>query len=529
MIVTTIALALMATTLYAAAPNAGASWTWSWEDEWNLGATVSQAAVVGAPDGTVYIMGGFLDMTTAAVSSAYAYDSETGAWTVLASMDAAARGAAGAMGQDGRVYVFGSQGMSSYTQIYDPEADDWTLGATMPYGVWEAKAATISNGSIWVVGGYGAPSGAVQIYDPVADAWSLGPSAPEAVMCGAMVSVGDDLYYSGGCDGDWFEAMPWFLKFDSVLGTWTTLSDLPEPIAGHSMVVGADGLIYTVGGSDNGVNTGDGYAFDMVMAYDVAADEWSYASSMDYARTYLGATVTSDGRILALGGNDGVSVLANVESLQLYLFDYSMELSSPSVRAGESVLLTVDGQFTYVEEYYNELAWFLVSADDGTMYEGDYVWYSSADPIAISIEVPAAAPAGDYLVVIDYWYLYVDNANEYVEGLEVALEVLPAAEPTDALIADLEAQIADLQTQLNNLSDANEALMDEIAALQDQIDTLKATQDETSQDVSDVQTSVDDKLSAMMGYAILGLLIVVVVLLIVMMVMGRKSAPPPAP
>jgi N-acetylneuraminic acid mutarotase len=527
-----------------------------------MGTSVTQAAVVGAPDGTVYVMGGY-DLVTL-TNGVYSYDPDDGSWTVLASMPGTVRGAAGAMGLDGKVYVFGGHAPNDYTQVYDPETDAWSLGASMPYAAWEAKAASLSNGSIAVVGGYGA-AGVMQIYDPVGDVWSLGPSAPEAVMCGAMVSMGSDLYYSGGGDGYWDAATAWMLKYDSAAGAWSALTDMPEPLGGHSMVVGVDGLIYTVGGSDNCYNDGNGYAFDTVMVYDPAEDTWDYAASMDNARTYLGATVTPDGRIIALGGNDGATALSVVESLQLYTFDYTIELSASSVRAGESVLLLVDGVYGYIEESSGEIRWALVSAEDDTMYASEYAWSSTPAPMALPIDVSAAVPAGDYLVVIVYWYAYADVVYEYITGVSVELEVLPAAEPADVLIAELEAQIADLQAQIDALSlaldtteadlmaeiatletqvvaledalaaletstsDDNAALMDEIAALQDEVTALKNTLNETANDVGDVQTSVDDKLSATMGYAIMGLLVVVIILLIVMMVMGRKSPPPPAP
>jgi len=559
-----MALALVALAFAASVPNAGASWTSSWNYEVSMGDPASQATVVGSPEGIVYVMGGVTDTSYTALTSAYAYDTETGSWTSLDPLPAATRGAAGAMGLDGRVYVFGGyvSGPLSYTQIYDPDADLWTLGELLPTPVWEAKAATVGNGSICVVGGEDVP-GLVQIYNPATDTWSIGPPVPEYVMGGAMVSIGDDLYYSGG-GSDGYAATTNMFKYNSALGEWTTLADLLEPRIGHAMVEGVDGLLYILGGADSGSNM-PSLVYDSVYAYDIETDEWSEAASMDAARTYLGAAATSDGRIWALGGNSPSTIYAEVESLQLYLFDYSVELSSSSVRAGESVLLMIDSVYTYVEESSNELRWALVSADDDTMYASEYVWCSNSAPIAASIDVPAAVPAGNYLVVIVYWYAYADVVYEYLEGIVVELEVLPAAEPADILIAELEAQIADLQAQIDELSDDlnttetdlmaeisvlqtqvtaledalaaletsssedSQALMDEIAALQDEVTSLKDSLNETASDVGDVQTSVDDKMSAVMGYAIMGLLVVVVLLLIVMMVMGRKSAPPPAP
>ena len=473
MIVSTVALAMVAVAFTVGLPNAEASWTDSWAVEMALGEPASQAVVVNSPNGTVYIMGGVTDASYTAVPDSYSYDPDTGEWTVLAPMPGAVRGAAGVMGLDGRVYVFG--GISSYTQIYDPETDAWVLGAAMDHAVWEAKAAVVSSGLIWVVGGEDALPGQAQIYDPVADSWSTGSSAPAAVECGAMIADGDNLYYSGGDLGDYMGTSGFFM-YDAALDTWTALADLPEPRTAHAMVMGADGLIYLVGGSDQSWNTGGSAIYDSVVVYDPTTDEWSSAPDMNYPRTYLGATVTPDGRILALGGNTDTTVLDDVESLQLYEFEYSIELSSSSVRAGEAVLLTFDAQFTYIDEYYSDAYWYLVSDADGTVYIPDGMWIPTDAVTAVSIDVPVLIPPGDYTFVVDYWVIYADNAYEIVEMQEFPLEVLPAPEPADVLIAALEVQIAaletdvaDLQTQLAVVQGDLGAISTDIAALETQL------------------------------------------------------------
>jgi N-acetylneuraminic acid mutarotase/prefoldin subunit 5 len=578
MMAAAMALVLVAVSVSAFVPSARAGWTYEWTTETPMGALASQAVVVSSPDGTVYVMGGVFDATYVRGADAYSYDSGTGDWTVLAPMTVAERGAAGTMGLDGKVYVFGGDDDSGYTQIYDPGTDAWSLGTVMPYPVWEGKAATVSDGTMWVVGGEGSIDNldVVQIYDPVSDSWTYGPSVPTSVVSGSLVADGDDLYYSGGGVYD-YTGTTNFYKYDAALGEWTTLADLPEARAAHASVVGVDGLIYLVGGASEGFNWPGSEYYSSVFVYDPAADSWDVAPDMSYARTYLGAVVTPDGRILALGGNTDVDIVSYVESLQLYTFEYSIELSASSVRAGETVLLNLDAQFQYIDEYAAEVSWYLTSEADGTIYAVDYFWVPMPDTLAVTIAVPVLAPAGSYLVVVNYWYMYADGATEYVSGVELALEVLPAPDPVDEQIAALEAQIADLQAQLVDLqgtvydlnssldavetdlmneitalqdqvatledalasleastSEDSQAAMDEIAAMQDQIDSLQTSLtnlqtsiDEANQGVTDVQGSVDDKMSLVMGYAILGLLVVVIVLLAMMMVMGRKEAPPP--
>lgn len=536
-------------------PNAKAAWTYFWDDETPMGAPASQAVVVGAQNGTVYIMGGVRDATYIRVADAYSYDPHTGDWTVLAPMSVAERGASGAMGLDGKVYVFGGDDSSGYTQIYDPIANSWSLGAAMPYPVWEGKAARVANGSIWVVGGEGVPSpGLVQIYDPVGDSWSIGVSAPADVLCGAMVSVGNDLYYSGGGNGD-YTGTTNFFKYDAALGDWVTLADLPYGRAGHAMVVGVDGLMYIVGGSNAGWNW-PGVTYNYVEVYDPVADEWLDPPDMGVSRTYLGATVTPDGRILALGGNNVGEILSAVESLQLYTFEYTMGLSASSVRAGESVLLNMNATFEYIEEYGCEFRWYLMSDADGTVYNSGGMWVSTPDALAVTVSVPVLTPPGQYVVMVDYWYIYADNAAELVEDQEFPLEVLPAPPPADELIAALEAEIADLQAQIDELNASLQAgdaeLMAEIGALEDQVsaleDALAALEDEVAtgnQNVTDEIAALQDQIDALQeqlddvettsssgstwGMVNLVLLIIVIVLLVMMFLMSRRGRAPPPP
>jgi len=505
LVVFALALAFIAAAISASAPNARASSVFSWTTETPMGATVAQAVVVGAANGTVYVMGGVLTMGYAAVTNAYAYDSDTGDWTVLAPMSYAARGAAGAMGLDGKVYVFG--GGSSYTQIYDPETDSWSLGASMLDGAWEAKAATVTNGSIWVVGGEGVAAGYAQVYDPVDDSWFVGTPAPAAVLGGAMVAVGDDLYYSGGGVGN-YAGTTNFYKYNASGGEWvTTLEPMPVARAAHAMVVGDDGLIYVVGGSSDAWNDGAN-AYSTVAVYDSATDEWSTADDMDYARKYLGATITPDGRIMALGGNTPSAVLDVVESLQLYEFEYTIGLSASSVRAGETVLMTVDAQFTHIDEYNSDLSWYLESAADGKVYNPDSTAIPSDAPAAITVSIPALAPPGNYNVVV-YWTIYAEGVHEHVEE-ERTLQVLAAPAPTDALIAELQAQLmapgANITTVLAALGQMGATFADlqtQLDAMQDQVDRI------------------EDKADAASMYAVINLVLVVIVIVLVALIVMK--------
>jgi len=416
----------------------------------------------------------------------------------------AVRGAAGAMGHDGKVYVFGGAGGSSYTQIYDPQTNSWSLGASMLDGAWEAKAATVTNGSIWVVGGEGPAAGYAQVYNPVDDTWYVGTPAPVAVECGAMVAVGDDLYYSGGGVGG-YTGTTNFYMYDASAGSWvTTLQTLPTARAAHAMVVGDDGLVYVVGGSSDAYNAGAD-AYSTVLVYNPATDEWSAVADMDNARKYLGATVTPDGRIMALGGNTPSAVLSVVESLQLYEFQYSITLSASSVRAGETLLMTVDAQFTHIDEYNSYLYWYLESATDGTIYNSGSFMIPTNATAAITLGIPALVPPGNYKVVVD-GTVYAENVYEEVEK-ELPFQVLAAPQPTDALIADLQAQLMQSHENVTALVAQMTILLAALGGLQEQVNRIEDKADNAG-------------LYAMINVV---LVIIILVLLVMMFVMSRRK------
>jgi DNA repair exonuclease SbcCD ATPase subunit len=258
-----------------------------------------------------------------------------------------------------------------------------------------------------------------------------------------------------------------------------------------------------------------------------------------------------------------------VESL--LLFEYEVGLSSSSVRAGDSVLMTADAHFAFAEEYNSEMYWYLVSADD-VVYAIGEAYNPLPSAVAVEIIVPELAEPGDYTLVIAEWRIYLTSGGVYEYMIEIPLTVLPA-EPLEDDIAELELRIAELELQLEALQDqldemnatvaagdtdlmaeiaslmteldslsaameaSNEDVADEISALQEQVsaleselsdllDSLNGTQDS----VDDVQASVDNKMDGVLGYAIIGLLVVVILLMVVMMVMGRKpKAPMPLP
>ena len=79
----------------------------------------------------------------------------------------------------------------------------WSLGPELPSAVSHVQAAVIGDSTIWIAGGFlgrhgGPPTAEVWRLDRRLGRWVPGPSLPEARGGGALVAIGDTLYYAGG-------------------------------------------------------------------------------------------------------------------------------------------------------------------------------------------------------------------------------------------------------------------------------------------------------------------------------------------
>ena len=105
---------------------------------------------------------------------------------------------------------------------------------------------------------------------------------------------------TGTCDGN--VCMP---------GRWTTAAPMPTMRTSPVAVVGADGMIYVIGGyKENSTVTG------VVEVYDPAMNSWSTRAAMPTPRYGSAAVLGSDNKIYVIGGQydastytDGVSVI----------------------------------------------------------------------------------------------------------------------------------------------------------------------------------------------------------------------------
>lgn len=187
------------------------------------------ATVLGA---RVYVLGGS-GATTPATVGLQAFDTPSGAWSVVASDPLPeARAAASCASHDGRVYLFGGDagGAEGSTTAwrYDPADAPGTRWSTtlapLPTPLSYAAAITVGD-RIFVVGGMaglGHDSARVFAYEPDSNAWTAYPDLQQARSGpGAWVS-GPYLYVGGG---GWPTVLTSVERYDTRLGTAGTWTD----------------------------------------------------------------------------------------------------------------------------------------------------------------------------------------------------------------------------------------------------------------------------------------------------------------
>ncbi len=526
-----------------------------WEAQDDMPANKTQAGIALGEDGLIYVFGG-VDTVTAqeydvTVDTAFAFDPSTGSWHWIANMQYGSRACAAIAGEDGKLYVFGgyneSWGPMAYAQIYDPVLDSWSLGTNMPFAEAFVTGAKGYDGQMVVIGGTSA-LGRVQIYDPVGDSWSLGTNMASPMWSGTCVAVndGNEIFYIGGSN-NWGSASTLTQVYSVYWNSWSTVSALPSARTGATATLGADGLIYLIGGGNTAYNTGGTLGgqlyYDSTLVYCRSNNTWFSAVDLPYAPRYGMSASTPDGKVWFFGGNSNTDTYGRVSMLEIARITIS--LSSNTVAQGDSVLLFVDPQFAYatVRQYY--LVVYLESPT-GFTYDPVYVNTVADVPFVLEIQVPEIAEVGAYTIVMnDFFYYTPEWWNMNLPLTDLTLAVQPMV-PLEDLIADLEAQIAALQADLDAQTASVAALQAQLTVMQAQLaaigaalaamaagqtasmDALNTTFAGLQAQLDDFQEQIDrveDKADTAGTYGIVTMVLVIIIVVLVglMIMMARKK------
>ena len=181
--------------------------------------------------------------------------------------------------------------VSATMERFDPNDGTWMRLAPMRIARQLAAATFGPDGKLYVFGGYGG----LGKWDPQPGEDPRGYEEALALSKESLRSV---------------EA------FDPTTGRWEHRAPLPQPRENTGACLGADGLIYVVGGASSFQSP---QATSEVFAYDPIEDSWYHGPPLQTAR-YGHAIACSQGRVFAIGGlttkfNGDSKRLAAVEML----------------------------------------------------------------------------------------------------------------------------------------------------------------------------------------------------------------------
>lgn len=126
--------------------------------------------------------------------------------------------------------------------------------------------------------------------------WEFGPAFPGSHRSGAGgINWNGTLLAIGGIDNNG-QRQTAVYSYDIVGDTWSTVAPLPEAVSNGATLLGADGLVYMIGGM-----TASGES-DRVHVFNPATGSWQTVATMDAPRSDHALTLSDDGYIYAMGG-----------------------------------------------------------------------------------------------------------------------------------------------------------------------------------------------------------------------------------
>ena len=224
---------------------------------------------------------------------------------------------------DDKVYVFGgfsgSAGPVKTSHVYDPAANTWSPIADLPTRLTHAGVATEGR-DVYVAGGYvgigttgySQDFGVRDVwkYNVDTNLWTDMPDLPRDLASGGLVTLGRNLHYFGGNDGNRNDAADHYvLNLDDLAAGWQNRPVMLEAVS-HFGYAALGGKIYAVGGQHG--NDEQLTTVATVQMYDPATNQWTTRASMPAAISHIGSsTFVHNGRIITAGGETAHTAATN--------------------------------------------------------------------------------------------------------------------------------------------------------------------------------------------------------------------------
>lgn len=184
--------------------------------------------------------------------------------------------------------------------------NQWVKMDDLPIPLSQASALTY-DGKIFLFGGVteNGVSSQVWVYDIQGNSWSRLADKPTAASNLKAAILGEYIYLPGGIDN---QGHPLSLVevYNVASDSWKNAAPLPQPLSNYAIEV-FEGKMFIFGGK-----SGDKIQKE-IYSYDPVANSWQIEQSLTSERFDLDS-IFWGGRIYLVGGNDGTTNLATVES-----------------------------------------------------------------------------------------------------------------------------------------------------------------------------------------------------------------------
>jgi N-acetylneuraminic acid mutarotase len=281
--------------------------------------TVRQEHGVGALDGEIYVVGGYVPQATDTVR---AYSPATMTWRDAPDFPGALNhGNVGSA--NGKLYVLGffdgGDQTTANPQSFAFDGTSWEEVEPSPTGTQRAAACVASLGDrIYLFGGrHEARSVALaSVYDAVGDAWTELPDMPVAREHCVAGAIGGKIYIAAGRTDDITAVEASTLEFDPQNPSYVQKQPIPTPRGGVAGAV-LGGRLFVFGGEGNDDDPAG--VFPDIESYDPVTDEWEAHPPMDVPRHGMGAAEL-EGRIYLPAGADRQGGGA-VDTVSVFYYD----------------------------------------------------------------------------------------------------------------------------------------------------------------------------------------------------------------